>query len=553
MGYRDRLSNAKFKGVEMNVEAVASTKGRRVPVRRLVGQDESVQQDLGREPDEYEITAYYWGWSFDQQRDTLEAALVEEGAGSLTLPTRGELQARVTSGPFTSEHKDEGGYCTIRFSVVVEPRKGAGASKAAAGGLKATTDTSAKLKTSAQSTQATAAATAEKGVNIAGMPSQAVKSTTKAVQAGASALKSVQQVIQANTNTIDDLSAAIADVDQTANTILSTPSALATKVTAVVLGVFGLADTVENNVDRTTGLLIGDSATTPFEKASPARATMSAVSVMSALGATEKTSAGVSVGTGTSAPATVSRVASATTRETAAAYQENLQRTGSITGSASNTNSSTSTISAATPTQAAAAARLALFGPERSALSNADQEELNTRAVYELFRTVSIAAAAQTFATATFDSSTLALAALELLSDAIDELQAYSASDDVVESLSELRGALAAHLTAVASELPATVAFNASGLVTTSDDERKAVQSISVGQSADGLDVTTRKAEQRQKGLPRVVAYKPPREAPAVLIAHEFYSDAELDEDIIARNNTPHPLFVSGLIELVEP
>lgn len=549
MGWRDRLQKAKFKGVDMYVEATSFTKGRRVPVRKLVGQDESVQQDLGRDPDQIEITAYYWGDSFDQQRDKLEAALVAEGAGPLILPTRGELQVRVTSGPVTNESKDGLGYCSIRFSVVVEPRKGGGSS-AKAGGLQATTSTSAKLKKASKATQAVAAKDAASKVNIRGLPSAAIKSTTKAISAVTSTLKGVQREIQANLNVVEDLSAQIAELDSVVNTIMGTPSALATKLTAVVLGVVGLADTAERNIDRTTGLLISDSVVTPFEKASPARVTLKAVKAMALLASdpATTTSNGTSVGAGSVPPAAASRV------DTGA-------RGGAATGAVITTPATLPTdgsvveVEALIPSIDDGESFLVTFQPERSALTVGDQEAVNTRTVYQDAKALTVARAAETFATATFDSSTLALGALETLNQVIDDLQEYSGSDELSDSLSELRGALADHLTAIASKLPSTATFSPTGIVTGADERKGAIVTLApLGQTADPLDAVTNKTGSgKRSGLPRVVRYDPPQSVPAVLIAYEFYGDAELEEDIIARNGTRHPLFVSEPIELIEP
>jgi prophage DNA circulation protein len=550
MGWRDRLQQAKFRGLKIYIDYTAWSRGRRVPVRELVGQDVSVQQDLGRAPDTIEITAFFWGQTFDLDRNALEDALLTEGATTLTLPTRGDLNVRVISGPFTNEERNAQGYCSIRFTVVIEPRKAGSAAARASGGLKGSTDTAAKLKTSAQATQAVAEKTTIANVIARGMPSQSLKSTIKAVESVTSTLRSVQGTIQAQLNVVNDLSAALADLDSTVNIILSTPSALATKITAVVTGIFAIADTAQNNIDRTTGLVL-DSAATPFEKASPARATLAAVKLMSLLGATATTSNGTSVGTGSIGPATVSRVG--TGAPVGSPNTSSAASPSSSSGSSGGTSSSGST-GTATSASSTSAAIAAALGPARSTLSVADQEQVNTRAVYQQVRALSIGRAAETFATAAFDSSTLALTALETMSGAIDDLQDYAGSDDLYDSLSDLRGALATHLTAVASELPSAAIIDAADAIQFSVSGAGTVR-IVVGQNSDSLDTTskTNDAAGGGSGLPRVVQYDPPREVPALLIAFELYGNAELEADIVARNNAAYPLFVSGPIELIEP
>jgi prophage DNA circulation protein len=555
MSWRDRLQQARFRGIDIYVDYSAWNRGRRVPVRELVGQDTSVQQDLGRSPDTIEITAFFWGQKFDLDRNALEDALLTEGATTLTLPTRGDLNVRVISGPFTNEERLAQGYCTIRFTVVVEPRKAGSTEARASAGLIGGTDTAAKLTTSAQAVQATAEKSTLANLIARGMPSQTLKSTIRAVQDATSTLRGIQGSIQAQLNVINDLSASLADLNSTANIILGTPATLASKITAVVTGVFAIADTAQNNIDRTTGLALG-SAATPFEKASPARATLAAVKTMALLGATATTSNGTSMGTGTVLPDTVSRVgaggpaASATPSVAAGAGSSS----SSSSGSGSSGSGSSGSTGGATSGSSSTAAIAAALGQARTTLSIADQEQVNTRAVYQQVRGLSIGRAAETFATAAFDSSTLALAALETMSDVIDDLQAYSGSDDLFDALADLRGALASHLTAVASELPSAAIIDAADSIQFSVSGAGTVR-IVVGQTADSLDTSSKKsaATNSGAGLPRVVEYDPPREVPAILIAYELYGNAELEADIVARNNTPYPLFVAGSIELIEP
>lgn len=577
MGWRDRIQPAKFGGVQMFVTATTRTHGRRVPVRRLAGQDESVQQDLGLEPTEYEIIAYYWGPSYDQQRDALEAELVKPGAVTVTLPFRGDLKARVTSGPITNESKDELGYCTIRFSIVVEPGTSGGGKAAgkAAGGLTAKADTAATLKKAAGSAQAAAAAATAAKTNARGLPSVSVKSTIKAIQKVTTALKKVQASVQSQMAVIDDFSSAITELDATANSILSTPSTLATKLTGAVLSVVGLPATVERNLSDTASLLssspttvasqggrtsagpitdrqAGRIGTTPFDRATSARETMKAVKLFASLNAGESTSAGVSVARGTLPPAAATRVDSGTVGVAASSV---LAASGGKTVSAAFRSGSSS--SSTTEGAATALVEEALYPiggePVRSRLTVSDQETVNTRVIYEMAKTLAVAAAAETFSSSEFDSSTLALAALELMSDTIDDIQAYTVSDTVCAVLGELRGALAEHLTAVASQLPATFTFQPSGIVSISEGSNQGMATISIGQTTESLDATKRSGPSRSGGLSSVVRYAPPREVPAVLIAQDIYGDATLELDLIARNRLRHPLFVGEPIEIISP
>jgi len=544
MSWHERLSKASFKGVTLYVDATQYAKGRRVPVRKLAGQDDFIPQDLGRDPDEVEITCFYWGKAFDQERDALEAKLVEEGAGPLVLPTRGELQARVVSGPRTTESRDGLGFCSIRFSVVIEPRKGAGAS--AAPGLTAAKNTSSALKKSAAKAQSVAAASTAARAKVAKLPNKQTVSVLASIQGVVSKARSVQRAIQSQLNAVEDVSAAINELDSTANTILATPSAIATKIAAVVLGVVGIADTVERAIDRTTGLVLGDENATPFESASPARATIAAVKSFALLGTGETTSAGRSVGPTSSASGASTRVDSASVRTVA------TQASASSAASSGGAPASSAASSVAPSTDADVSADAS------TELATDDREELVIRAIYEGARALAVSRACETFATCTFDSSALALSALEVAGHAIDDLIVFGGSDALADALADVRAALADHLLYVATQLPATTVREPIGIVTGVDERRAAASAKAsaavLGESADPIDTqTSRKAKARTKGLPRVLSYTPAAEVPALLIAQEIYGDADLERDLIARNRIRHPLFVSQPIEIIEP
>lgn len=277
MAWRDRLRKASFKGVTFYVDASAMTKGRRVPVRKLAGKDGSVQQDLGRDPDELDLAAFFWGEDYDVARDAFEEKLCESGPGALVHPTRGDLWVRVTRGPVTAESRTEQGYCTIRFSVVVERRDG--------GTLRARTDTASTLKKAAKNLRTVAATDATSALSTASMPSKYLASTIAAVGSVTDSMREVQRRIQGELGVIDTVSGALDELDSTVNTLLSTPSELVTKLIAIVGDVLGLAHTVTSGIDRITGLprLI----TNVFANSASARATVKAAKRIAALGSTQ--------------------------------------------------------------------------------------------------------------------------------------------------------------------------------------------------------------------------------------------------------------------------
>lgn len=143
--------------------------------------------------------------------------------------------------------------------------------------------------------------------------------------------------------------------------------------------------------------------------------------------------------------------------------------------------------------------------PEGANASLANQSAKNVRAIYRAARAYALARQAETYAGAPFDSATLAIDVLNRARDEIDALQEYSPSDDVFQSLADLRASLAEHLTQTAGNLPKTI------------------------------------------------THKPKQEVPALLVAHYLYGDARQEADLVARNRMSHPLFVDSEISIVEP
>jgi prophage DNA circulation protein len=419
MAWIDRLQPASFKGVPFYVLGTAATKGRRVPVRRLAGQDGSKQQDLGRNEDAFSVTAFLFGADFDIARNELEDILLEGGPGALVLPTRGELWARVVSDIVTDENKDEGGYCSLRFSVVIEDRN--------AGSLRTQTDTAGSLRNASTNLATVAEAEFVETFDTTSMPSKYLTAPARAIAQVTDTLRTAQRNVYGALNAADLVTSEIEEINTSINSLLSAPSALASKLIATTMAVIGTADTVRAGIDRTTGLpsVVGSA----YSNAASTRVTQRASRLLAGLG-------------------------------------------GSSPGDAS------------TPL--------------------GDRAAKNTRAIYRASRAAALARSAETYSKSPFDSSSLALSVLTDMRDEIDAILEYSASDAMFQALVDLRAAATQHLTQTATDLPKTV------------------------------------------------EHKVRTEIPALLIAHGLYGDARRESEIVARNRIPHPLFVSGTLEVID-
>lgn len=418
MAYRDRLEPASFRGVPFFVEASLGGKGRRVAVTRLAGQDGSRQQDLGRQPDQFDVEAFVASDDYDIERNALEDALLEPGPGPLVLPSRGEIQVRVIAGPATSERRTELGFCSIRFTVVVEGKEKT---------RRAAPSTPSLLSKLAAALRAAANVDFTDTFSVLAMPGKYITSATLVVANIAQNLRGIQGKINGTLNPIQDLTAAIDSLNESASTLINTPAVLASTLGGLVDSIFGLADVQADALDRTTGLSV--LASLPYGRTETVRSTRLVAKDLFGFGGAE------------------------------------VARTGTANGT---------------------------------------RDAQNRRALYRVTRANAIARQMDTYATAPFDSSTLALSVLADLTAELDALRAYSAGDALFGSLADARGALVRHLTQTASELPAAV------------------------------------------------TYAPPQQVPALLLAHSLYGDARLDAEIVARNRPRYPLFLGGKGQTLE-
>jgi prophage DNA circulation protein len=158
-------------------------------------------------------------------------------------------------------------------------------------------------------------------------------------------------------------------------------------------------------------------------------------------------------------------------------------------------------------------ARLFDFGRSTNAYSTLSSDSIpqttsariaqaaNRDAINALIRQTAIAEAARTASTINFISYDAAVGVMTKLLDAIDA-EVLLASDSVYATLVDLRAAVV-------------------------------------------KDINSRGAD-----LARIIQYTPVRTEPALVIAQRLYGDATRAEEIIARNNIRHPLFVPGGVPL---
>lgn len=108
---------ASFRGVGFKVDGEDLSGGRRLAINPIAYADQSVIEDMGRDPLGFAIAAYVAGDAADGQAKTLTAALLIKGAGALVLPMHGPVNVRVASFR-RNRQKDVAGYVAFDIEFI---------------------------------------------------------------------------------------------------------------------------------------------------------------------------------------------------------------------------------------------------------------------------------------------------------------------------------------------------------------------------------------------------------------------------------------------------
>lgn len=112
--WKSGLVPSSFRGVEFKVEAAGRAGGRRSANFEFPKKDTPYVEDMGRRGRRFSVTGYLIGDDYQSQRDSLIAALEQEGPGLLSHYTLG--QHRVTVDTFNvTERRDRGRFCEIEM------------------------------------------------------------------------------------------------------------------------------------------------------------------------------------------------------------------------------------------------------------------------------------------------------------------------------------------------------------------------------------------------------------------------------------------------------
>jgi DNA circularisation protein N-terminus len=110
---------ASFRGVPFQVDTEGASGARRLSISPIAYADQSVIEDMGRDPRQMQIRAYVVGDAADTGALAFTEALDRKGAGLLVLPMQSQVRARVLDWSMDRE-KDRAGYVGFDITFIEE-------------------------------------------------------------------------------------------------------------------------------------------------------------------------------------------------------------------------------------------------------------------------------------------------------------------------------------------------------------------------------------------------------------------------------------------------
>lgn len=110
---------ATFRGVQFEVDVEGAAGARRLSVSPIAYADQSVIEDMGRDPHTFAIRAYVVGDAADARAGLFMSMLAQKGPGMLVLPMLPPLRARVLQWSLSRE-KDYAGHVSFDIEYIEE-------------------------------------------------------------------------------------------------------------------------------------------------------------------------------------------------------------------------------------------------------------------------------------------------------------------------------------------------------------------------------------------------------------------------------------------------
>lgn len=115
--WRERYSEASFRGAIFWIEMQSRTGGRRLVMHQYPKRDLPYAEDMGRRGRVFPIVAFLIGPNYLDEKEDLIRALEAEGPGTLKLPMQQDQQVACPRYSI-QETRDKGGFCVIEMEFV---------------------------------------------------------------------------------------------------------------------------------------------------------------------------------------------------------------------------------------------------------------------------------------------------------------------------------------------------------------------------------------------------------------------------------------------------
>lgn len=244
MTWRDRLTDASFRGVPFKYERVDGQEGRDTVVKKVPGAADPIVEDVGPGSTEFTIEMFVIGPEYDRDRDALRKAFNTPGPGELRHPYWGNIQVTVTNKPRFTESTKLGGMARTTVNFVKTSKKLRLLDKVP---TKVTvTVSAAALKSAAQTQFAGAFAVANAISDVADTAVEAVQAVATAVSAVRGKIAAAMLVFDAARAAIDDVVTGVVDL---INTPVDLANAITDMIDAVAAGVTSIEEAFEDVAD----------------------------------------------------------------------------------------------------------------------------------------------------------------------------------------------------------------------------------------------------------------------------------------------------------------
>lgn len=225
MSWKDELQPASIGGVPVHVRERRGAAGRRYELHEYPKRDTGWAEDMGGHHGPQTFEAFVIGADHFSQRDNLIDVLNKEGPTTLVHPSRGTMQVQIGECPWT-ESTREGGMTTFTINFVLAGERQYPVAQV---------DTVGRVETTVNSGLTALQTDVNSRFNISGLPGWVATSANEWIQKGFDQLQPFTDSVSIASN----LGRTISGIQSNLTLLMSTPDAMATQLSDVMVSLFG--------------------------------------------------------------------------------------------------------------------------------------------------------------------------------------------------------------------------------------------------------------------------------------------------------------------------